>query len=315
VQVGPSRKEPPVLVSTTVSCEHAEVLVSRRLDGELDPSDALLLDAHLECCEICRAHLQSWTNQSDTLSQSLNGLWSVPSDALLVAVKFPQPKAARPFWVPLGMMASQFAALIGLALYIMFCATPASAPDNDRVTDRSPRPTAEAKSAIEAAPAAPLPIESVKQVSQISEEIVVTVAVAEKVETPAVINVSHVEAPAPEKPVVKEQALASISVPYMPMLIPNVSADFEIAIPGSSEKDSGRVAILGDFFNGKAVIRLVDSSGAVSEIAQPDLNTLLSEPRRGFVKRFLAECSRPEMRSRFKEILRRQTLDAPHTQK
>jgi hypothetical protein len=315
VQVGPSRKEPPVLVSTTVSCEHAEVLVSRRLDGELDSSDALLLDAHLECCENCRAHLQSWTNQSDTLSQSLNGLWTVPSDALLVAVKVPEPKAPRPFWVPLGMMASQFAALIGLALYIMFCATPASAPGNERVTGIAPRHAIEAKSANEVIPAATLPPESEKKVSQIAEEPVVPIAVAEKIETQAVVNVSHVAAPVPENPVIKEQALASINLPHMPMLIPNVSADFEIAVPGSTEKDSGRVAILGDFFNGKAVIRLVDSSGAVTEIAQPDLNTLLSEPRRGVVKRFLAECSRPEMRSRIEEVLRRQTLDAAPFQK
>jgi hypothetical protein len=313
VQVGPSRKEPPVLVSTTVSCEHAEVLVSRRLDGELDPSDALLLDAHLECCENCRTHLHSWSNQSDTLSQSLNGLWTVPSDALLVAVQVPKPKAPRQFWVPLGMMASQFAAFIGLGLYIMFCATPASAPGNERVTGISPRPGVEAKSADEVVPAV-VPTEADKQVLQVSEETIAPIAVAEKVETPLAGNVSHVAA-VPEKPVVKEQALASISLPHMPMLIPNVSADFEIAIPGSTEKDSGRVAILGDFFNGKAVIRLVDSSGAVSEIAQPDLNTLLSEPRRAVVKRFLVECSRPEMRSRFEEVLRRQTLNASPAQK
>ena len=327
MQVGPSRKEPPVLVSTTVSCEHAEVLVSRRLDGELDPSDALLLDAHLKCCENCRAHLQFWTSQSDTLSQSLNGLWSVPSDALSATVKTAPPeKQVRPFWVPLGMMASQFAAFIGLGLYIMFCASPASAPGNDRLSGSSSRPALESKTETEIVPA-PLSVEGDKHASQIP--VIQSAPVSQIVEKPAApapiaaapvaassgpLNVSHSD-PAPTRPVAQEQGLASINIPNMPMLIPNVAMDFEISIPGSEEKDSGRVAILGDFFHGKAIVRLTDANGTVSEFAQPDLDTVLSAPRRLVVKRFLAECSRPEMRSRFEEVLRRQALDARYNSK
>lgn len=305
MQAGPSRKEPPVLVSSTVSCELAEVLISRRLDGELDATDSLLLEAHLKCCENCRAHLESWSVQSEVLSKNLNGLWPVPAEKLSAPAQPPVPPR-RSLWVPLGMMLSQFAAFIVLGIYIFFFATPARAPGNGRVSQRhTPNPPAEP-----AAPVAPKTQRAESPEPAVNDAVQVSAEESGSQASAPITPLPQAPAVAPMLPLPPQMSrqhdMASLGVPSDLKRIPNVSLEYEIPSTELTALEAGRVEILGDVLNGKAVIQLTDSSGEVCEIAQPDLDTLLSEPRRTVVKRFLAACARPDLRSRFEEILRRQ---------
>lgn len=57
-----------------MDCGQAEPLLSRRLDGELDPSLQAEVDAHLASCAACRSRWDAWRAQHDLLRDALAGL-------------------------------------------------------------------------------------------------------------------------------------------------------------------------------------------------------------------------------------------------
>lgn len=76
-----------------ISCEHCEELMNARLDGELTPEDAPLLDDHLAQCPDCRKLDRDLT----ALHQRLNALSLDPPEHLTPAVMARlEDKAAQP---------------------------------------------------------------------------------------------------------------------------------------------------------------------------------------------------------------------------
>lgn len=76
-----------------ISCEHCEELMNARLDGELTPEDAPLLDEHLAQCPDCRKLDRDLT----ALHQRLNALSLDPPEHLTPAVMARlEDKAAQP---------------------------------------------------------------------------------------------------------------------------------------------------------------------------------------------------------------------------
>lgn len=313
----------------SIDCEEAELFVSRRIDGELEPADFALLKAHLKCCEKCRAQAQAWAETNCVLTDSISSMWTddtgvsarVPSHDRLKTLPTPQ---RRCHWVPLSMLASQTAAIVGLAAYLLFFSSRAEAPQKS--TKLRPQPPAEMPRVESPAPIAmsssqprtpEIPAEKAHAVATKIDEPKLTtptpIVVSEKetvaavAEAPANQNTTdepqpvaavetHTPAPiaAPVRP--EPVILAAPRPPVMPKLIPNVSMDFEIG------DHAGRLTLLGDVLSGRAVIRITDNEGKMQEFAQADVDTLVPEPQRSAVRRFLAACASPALRSRFAEF-------------
>lgn len=71
------------------ACERAHLLITRHIDGEASPEDALALRAHLGACAKCRKSLEIQSSQSVALAEALKGLWpddkkksAIPLDAV-----------------------------------------------------------------------------------------------------------------------------------------------------------------------------------------------------------------------------------------
>jgi predicted anti-sigma-YlaC factor YlaD len=83
-----------------ITCEHASVLIERRLDGEASPADDALLDAHVATCPSCAALFEQETTLDAALAARFSG--AAPSAGLVdavrarVAVERPAPAA----WIP-----------------------------------------------------------------------------------------------------------------------------------------------------------------------------------------------------------------------
>ena len=76
-----------------ISCEHCEELMNARLDGELTPEDAPLLDEHLAQCPDCRKLDRDLT----ALHQRLSALSLDPPEHLTAAVMAQlEPETAQP---------------------------------------------------------------------------------------------------------------------------------------------------------------------------------------------------------------------------
>jgi predicted DNA-binding protein (UPF0251 family) len=82
-------------------CERAERLISDRLDGELPPTAARRLDAHLPACDRCQTHERRLVQAHDELVEALDSARpAVPALKLVEAPKAlmpgPEPEAAPP---------------------------------------------------------------------------------------------------------------------------------------------------------------------------------------------------------------------------
>ncbi len=65
------------------ACERAQLLITRHIDGEAAPEDALALRAHLAACARCRKSLEVQSAQSAELALALKNLWpGNPDDPL-----------------------------------------------------------------------------------------------------------------------------------------------------------------------------------------------------------------------------------------
>ena len=111
-----------------IDCEIAEVLISRKVDGELNAADNGRLQEHLRICIKCSCRLESWIHQSRRISGELDGLWprgSRGGDAVLPPLQLP-----RNAIFPLSIAASQVVACAGLIVYCLFF----------NLTNRTPEP-------------------------------------------------------------------------------------------------------------------------------------------------------------------------------
>lgn len=279
-----------------IDCEDAEIFVSRRIDGELTPADLALLKAHLKGCASCRAQAEAWAETSCVLVDSISTLWTDESDAAAapreLPVMLPTPKRGA-YWLPLGMLASQAVAILGLCAYLFVFAPHAEAPRitvhaNDAAPTRlAPLSTeqhhaveVEIVASIEPAPPvlpAPAPAPLPKLAELLASGPVETVVVALNDESPQTIALAAPLPPVPLKPV------------------SHVSMDFQIG------DQCGRLTLLGDILSGKAVIRVSDASGHTQVVAQQDIDTL-PPGQRAAVRRFLAACAEPALRERFEEL-------------
>ncbi|HEY3319654.1 MAG TPA: zf-HC2 domain-containing protein [Planctomycetota bacterium] len=305
-----------------LTCEDAEILVSRELDSQLSPGDRPALDIHLETCEACRVQREMWRSHDQQAHEEVRVLWPErPSVRTRIATRSqalrPQMWRRRWIWIPLGAVAAQVLAVIGLAAYFVLFAPQAQAPQN-RIATLPVRPSV-AASAPQPEPRAG----SVAQVGRASVPAKTTfsgdgqghspdspppphtpkepVAVPDSAPTGILVAVPRTE--------IQEHVSAMLLPAPAAVLMPNVFAEYVIDDVGDAGlragRDAGRITLLGDVFAGKAVLRLVDTQGVRTEVAQADVDTVLPAPQRAVARRFIAACLRPEMRSRFAEALRR----------
>ncbi len=83
-----------------IACEHAGVLIERRLDGEASPADDARLAAHVATCPSCAALLERETALDAALALRFHG--AAPSPRLVDAVRA-RVAAERPVtaaWIP-----------------------------------------------------------------------------------------------------------------------------------------------------------------------------------------------------------------------
>jgi anti-sigma factor RsiW len=292
----------PHLRPDSIDCEDAEIMVSRRIDGELAPQDLALLKTHLKGCANCRAQAEAWAETSCVLVDSISTLWTEENEAPVIRdlpKKLPTPRRGA-YWLPLSMLASQAVAIVGLIAYLWFFAPSAEAP---KMTERGP--------VTASIPAQKLPTPKlVDRRAEIAAELAtITVQSADYHRiTPFEPELIEVSAPAAQPvevaPVVEAapaeiQKSVEFAAPLPPVelkKIPNVSMDFEMG------EQCGRVTLLGDILSGKAVIRISDSQGRTQDVAQQDVDTLLPQPQRTAVRHFLARCAEPALRARFEEL-------------
>jgi len=275
-----------VVVPDSIDCGFAELLISRRVDGELAPDDSPLLDAHLAACPACRERDREWLHQSSHLNDNMTVLWPETPK--------PKPRLKNQFWLPLGVIASQAAALVGIAIYLNFFATSAQAPklshDDPRILQRKSHQSGAQK------PALFLPSDAPQDALPVS-------------------TVADAVPPFPAIPVIETLAafvpppLAAMREVLIPKLIPNVSIEYTLADPAGGAAISGRMDVLGDIINDRAVIRIRDSKSGIKDIAQGDINALLQDPERRVARRLVAACQTPELRKRFEEILRQHAAE------
>lgn len=276
-----------------LACEEAELLVSRRIDGELKADEVARLDAHLRVCGNCRSSLESWKDHSELLDESLDGLWTKPSPSVLATARFQKkPPVTRCLWVPVGMVASQCLAVIGLAVYFLLSNSRVEAPQAVIPLPRFDAPVLQ--------PRQRPPVELVRPAPK---EVVVAPEPTPQ-SPPAEPRMDLIpEATAPVPASTDHAGFAAIeTVPAVE--IDNVGMSYTIPAD-EGQGEAGRVHLLGDVATGRAVLRIVSVNGAVREVAQKDVDTLVEAPLRGILKRFLQECSRPELRARFAEALKK----------
>jgi anti-sigma factor RsiW len=281
-----------------IDCEQAEVLVSRRLDGELSDADARVLNAHLATCAECRAVLESWSRQDDCVEESLTRLFA--SKQSRNDVTEARPLIPRRFvWVPMSLAASQVLALTGLTIYFLFFGSPASAPQS-AVVPRGPIATRDTSTTPPVAPVVarieekmPAPLARVAE----PPALVTTLTPARVAEEPvsqAVLGATEtVQVPALVEFVLAtpQQGLAA------PRELDNVQLVFTIHADGDSLEQNGRIVLLGDILNGRGIVRIVEQNGRKRDVFQQDVNSL-SAPLREIVESFLQNCARPEFRQR-----------------
>lgn len=111
-------------MSVNMDCELATNLISARLDGQINPADAALLDAHLATCEPCRLTAEALAQQDESLHEAF-----APRRAAATAVAgrvmrriqlepaaSPKPTKSRAWWLPMALSA---AAGFALAVVIL----------------------------------------------------------------------------------------------------------------------------------------------------------------------------------------------------
>jgi predicted anti-sigma-YlaC factor YlaD len=83
-----------------IACDHAGVLIERRLDGEASPDDDALLDAHVATCPSCAALLEQETALDLALAARFSGAGPSPRlvDAVRARVAAERPAPAA--WIP-----------------------------------------------------------------------------------------------------------------------------------------------------------------------------------------------------------------------
>ena len=111
-----------------------------------------------------------------------------------------------------------------------------------------------------------------------------TLAVA-KIEPEAVVPAKIEQPVAPQE----HTTLAFLAAPVAPKLLPGIVLTYS-GLNANSTSESGRVTILGDVLNGKAIVRIETARGEIIEAAQADVNDVLVEPHRAAAKRLLSAC-------------------------
>ncbi len=294
-----------VLRPDKINCEEAEILISRHLDGELEPSRLPPLKSHLRQCNACRSQAEAWAETSFSLGDSISTLWAEEISSRATSNNKAALSTAQrgAYWLPLSMLASQAVAIVGLAVYVTFFASPAQAP---RTSVRVPEP----KPVERTSQPAPLAINTVRADAPKPSEPAHVAAAAQSlalprreisysipIEEPIETEVAVAEPAAPSNtPLATPPVFAAPLPPVLPRLVSNVSMDFQ------SGERFARITLLGDIASGKAVIRMMDPQGRVVDVAQGDVSTLLAEPERSAVRRFLAACAAPELLARFKAL-------------
>jgi hypothetical protein len=288
------------------------VLISRRLDGELDAADVPLLDAHLKGCGACRLSLETWQDQSTALDENLATLWqpSTTTPEKIRSGSASRRKSVKPMkrcmWVPVGMIASQVVAFLGLSVYFLFFAQRAEAPQAEKTDQFAPR---ENPAHVSTAQPRPIDTEAVEisvtpAIKHVEPELVEPTIN----ERPAADNIQTSEAnDTPSSSVhaandVKQEVVMAAIVERVPSK-PLENISLEYVLPETRE--SGRITLLGDVLAGQGTIKLVDSAGRTTIVKQNDIERLLSPAQRTLVARLIEDCRRPDLKPRVDSAIRR----------
>lgn len=279
--------------SRSLSCEEAERLLSRRIDGELDDASVPVLEEHIARCEQCRARAGQWLAQAGQTRDALADLWKEPPVLVPAAHSASKPVLRRRAWMPVGVAASQGVALAGLVAYFAFFGLPASAPryvGNKQETNNSPANAARQSGSFSAAPAA--------SPRNKAEPRLPAPKTAEATIPPEIPMSAVGESSAPAR---DGQALAAVGETGRDLRVDNVSMLFHVQAGNGRPEMSGRVFLYGDISGGNGWVRILDGKGRWREYSQSDL-AAVPAPLQPLVKHFLAECSRPELHGRLKHI-------------
>jgi len=71
----PRDESKAVAILPRTQCQHAETLMSRKIDREITPEDERTLDEHLIVCPACRKQYQAWVSHSKSAREGLKALW------------------------------------------------------------------------------------------------------------------------------------------------------------------------------------------------------------------------------------------------
>jgi len=280
--------------SAEMPCDEAELLISRRIDGELHASDTDRLDAHLSSCDTCRETLSDWQDHSHQINAGLDNLWSPASHTKpigknetrirkLARTEKSEKKIKPCMWVPIGMIASQFAAFLILGVYCLLFPQPAEAPHNIALPEPRIAPMTgpeipdieEVRRMVQPKPLIPIagPIIAAPRPSVPCEFCSV------EINWPATKPWEHAE---PSEPVV----LASFDrEPLNLIRADNVWSLFQVETHDGALL-AGKLALLSDSKSARAFVQIVSPDGSVREIAADKAHELEPELR-GIVTRFI----------------------------
>jgi len=291
-----------------VDCEQAELLISRHLDGELSPGEAVQLNEHLKSCGNCRSHLANWTMQSSLINSELSELWPAGNATHFPkAGKMPAPQAHRSklrpcMWVPLGMVASQVLALSGLSIYFFFFTSPVQAPHSSAQTDKTG--TSQVPKVATASTLVERPVSETHSVA--AEDVPATSPTSQiekQPEVPAAPAATAIPTAVTHDLKESRTEIISFAAPManeLPRKLKDICVEYKISASadGSVKDEAGTIRILGDVLSDRCIVRLSTSHDATRNICVRDIGTLLNPAQRSVVKHLLALCAQPEMRKR-----------------
>jgi anti-sigma factor RsiW len=339
VSAYPSGLFEPVSLTGSISCEEAEVLIARRVDGELDAADAPLLDEHLKTCGVCRDRAEEWRAQSEQITGGFATLWPAQSGTGTNTAKpnthrfeiIQEARAARPapppavrrsrwHWLSPGRVASQVAALLGLCAGMLFLAQRAEAPHRPVVIELEPSrtPTAE-----KSAPPTP-PSLTGKDKAPLAARLSAPSGNVEPVVQPPrwwhrtghlpIASGARPEAESFQQETVLAALGVTTAVPVAtdagiepPQVLENISLEYMLPETG----EAGRVTLLGDVLAGRGWVKIVAHTGQTRFVAQADIQRALPPPLQTLVTRLIEDCRRPGLRSRVQSAIRKARENPP----
>jgi len=292
-----------------LSCHEAELLISRRVDGELHDADLDRLETHLSGCDACHQTLSDWQDHSRQLDAGLDSLWNKsepfrdrekpasPHATRIRKLAKPASKAAnktsrikRCMWVPISMIASQFAAFLLLGVYCLLWPQSAEAPYGVSRPDPEPLPARNF-----------IPIPEVDEVRR-------------NLQRTPLLPISGPIIAAPRRMLLLPHEIRETS--FWPSTQPWVTEHSEPVVMASFHREplelvkadnvwsayqfeaagvvqNGKLALLTDAKTAKAFVQIVTPDGAVQAVASEDVQTL--EPAlRSVVTRFLERATKAE---------------------